>query len=209
VNDQSEGKHKCFFAILKRGKKVPRTLWHPELTSDGAILEQGRDGAWFLFIYCSRITHEEQEVFRKNKIHTRFIQGKNPLSFMFLCQFEGHDELTFELYFDPILYAPDTYFDRKKAFFTHNTVTMICVDNKTGILKALRFMTWAQPLYSTCVRIWENHITAHENASHDNIEKSRLTYKHWQNNLQQQYHIMTLWEMGLDGGVFGEETKGK
>lgn len=66
--DKQETGGQFDFAILKRGKKVPRTLWHPELTSDGAILEQGRDGAWFLFIYCSRITHEEQEVFRKNKI---------------------------------------------------------------------------------------------------------------------------------------------
>lgn len=165
--------------IFESGKLAPSPFW-PSAVRDGALLEYGKDGGFYVAVYLHGMTAQEESALRKSRIRARYIREEE--CFLLLIQVYGG--LIFELPF-----APRKYRDRSVSVEQTGLVQFLFIDSSSGILRGVRMATPPQLAWRAL-------------AESISLPASR-NYDAWLEKLMQD-ETETLWGFGVEGGSFGE-----
>ncbi|MDD4111347.1 MAG: hypothetical protein PHS54_07430 [Clostridia bacterium] len=181
------------FSFLAVGQPLELFKTRPEFKyQDGAVFECLQGGTFAFIIYMNKITEQEKEILRKNKIRVKIIREDDFL--LTMINYVG-TPLVFEMSFDPTLYKDGRFFSLSKS----NLITIIGVDSSNNIIQTLRTVSTPPKLFG----IWQKYWLKPWNISHYQ-EDFTIRYKEWVDNLDTKYTVLQLWERGEYIGVMGE-----
>lgn len=150
-----------------------------------AVLELAEGGGFYLLVYLPDMADSEAEHLRKGKMRFRIIRQGD-----FVHTLVGFGPMQFELPFNPARYSEDRLPDLLKS----NMVTVVGVDSRSTLVRALRYVNLPLKLWEIYKRCWAALLGG---------LISSTDYELWVDGLM-QYSLDELWERAEYVGAGGE-----
>ena len=177
---------------LTRGQQAPAPfLPHPG--AEGARFEQMDTGDWIIIIYMGQPLKEERKIVRKAKIVTRYLIDESKSMVMALIRFKSSPKI-YELVFDPTRYKAIEWKERIEWWNKSNTVTLLVIDNVTGIIGTIRVANMPKILWEVWQESWRKSLS---------MEDCTRKYGEWINILWQR-KTMEWWNTATPSKMSGE-----
>mgnify|MGYP000861107937 CR=1 FL=1 len=146
------------------------------ISGQAAFMELSEGGGFCILIYLPDITSKEAHQMRKGKLEFRFMREKD-----FVFTLLGLGKMQFEFPFNPAKYSPE----RQKDLFMSNMATIIAVDTRSTLVRAIRYVSIPLGLWEVYKECWP--------------ETDKQEYELWVDSIMRRYAITDLWAIAKKG----------
>jgi len=151
IQERKKGVEEKMMARFEVGHVAPAPFWPTSVQGDTAILEQAKDGSFYVAYYWTN-PGKDAEIFRKNRIEARAYCSGNHVLPMFCHRGTSYYA---EMVFDPTLYRNHLE-ERQEAYRTleKQLFQFLLIDRGSGILHGLRVATPPPQFAEICGEAW-------------------------------------------------------
>ncbi len=176
--------------LLKVGEKAPAPFCNSGV-SDGAMMDMDRDGNIVILIYYDGITKSEAEEIGSGKIEAAYVS--DPPFWMGMIKV---GKTLCEIEFDPALHLRGRGSFDPECFRKNTLVTILGIDSKTKIIKALKVATFPVKLLDSIYLSYSGNANWTQGYS----QKYQLFLNH-----KRAVSMEALWDKMDKAGYFGDE----
>lgn len=177
------------------GEKAPDSLWKNREKNGGNLIVGSEDGGWMIALRIYKPTLEEIELFNIEKMKVKIIT--TPEKDFLLTLLEFHENLSYELPFDPTLYSQEI----QEKLLENNLVMIVIIDTCDGTIIKLRAATFPKEYEKVAKQFWRKIINKYGFGNY-------TINNEYYHALTTRYTARELLNMGKYIGDFGDTKNG-